>query len=310
MIKKFTILILFLFTLILESHATENITIVSSIPATNSIFTGWIMLVEQANKLQNKYFFRIETHPGAQGAIALNLTDQQPNSRIALITPAYTELIVNKKIKVDDYNPVFLHSTACWALISNMGDASKGISSLKNYRGQELIFGVSGIGNSAHITGLMLAEKYDFNLRPVVFKSNFEALVEMTANNTVNLVIEQVKNYEEFKVRNSKLQILGMSCSVRMGDNPQIKTLKEQGINAPLIFTGVVSSKYMNPILRTDIENIFEQSIKIIGRENLESKSLIGPTFSNHSSSVELQELINQNINLLEKFKPLIDSNK
>jgi tripartite-type tricarboxylate transporter receptor subunit TctC len=308
MITKFIILIVFLSTIV--SYATENITIVSSIPATNSIFANWLTLVEEANKIQNKYFFRIEVHQGAQGSIALSLTDQQPNSRIALVTPAYTELIVNKKIKIDDYSQVFLHSTACWALISNIGESSKGIASLKDYKGKELVFGISGIGNSAHITGLMLSEKYDFILRPVVFKSNFEALLEMTANNTVNLVIEQVKNYDEFKVRNNRLQILGMSCPVRSFDNPQIKTLMEQGINAPLIFTGIVSSKNMDQRLKSDIEDIFERAIKVIGTDNLESKSFISPTLKNRSSSIVFKELVNQSISLQEKFKTLIEAYK
>lgn len=293
--------------LTLNSHAIEIITLGAVLPPSSGVFADQVRLVNEANKIQKKYEFRIEAHPGAQGLVGLNWMNTSPQTRISAIIPSFVELKLSNKINSDDYDPIFLLGEICWAIISNVGDETVGIDSLSSYKGKELVVGPSNFGNSMHLTGIMLSEKYGFNLRTVVFKSGYDALLEMTANNSVNLVLETVKNYEIMKTRNQRLQVLAMSCPVRVKSYPNIKTLKEQGINVPSLYTAMVASTKMPVETRKDIESIFEQVVRNLGEEEALKSSMISPTLRNQNSVTRLKEVNDMFEKLQTKYRKQIE---
>jgi tripartite-type tricarboxylate transporter receptor subunit TctC len=213
------------------------------------------------------------------------------------------------KIDPHDYEPVFMYGETCWALIANVGDQSIGIDSLAAFKGKELIVGTPAIGNAMHLTGIMIADKYQFKVKPVLFKSQYDALIEMTANDTVNLVLNEVHNFETMKQRNPKLQMLGMSCPTRFKGAPNIKTLKEQGINSPRIYTASLASSKMPVETRKEIEKIFEQAVVSIGEDALAKDTIVSPTLMGQSSTAKFKEVNEYLMKLQTKYKKEINDN-
>jgi tripartite-type tricarboxylate transporter receptor subunit TctC len=308
MYKK--LVVIFMVLIAFSVNATETITLGTVLPPSSGVFADQLKLINEANRIQKKYEFRVESHPGAQGLVGLSWMNSSPQNRISAIIPSFVELKLTNKINIDDYEPLFLYGEVCWAIISNVGDESIGIDSLSEYKGKELVVGPSGLGNSMHLTGIMLSEKYGFILRTVVFKSGYDALLEMTANNSVNLVLETVKNYEIMKTRNPRLKILGMNCPVRVKDYPNIKTIKEQGINVPPLYTAMVASSKMPVETRKDIESIFEQSVKNLGEDEAMKSSMISPTLRNQSSITRLKEVNEMFEKLQIKYRKQIETNQ
>ena len=142
------------------------------------------------------------------------------------------------KINEADYIPIHALGDACWAVITN--------GSLRGVK--EVVVGGVGFGNAAHLTALALGDKYKFDTKYIVFKSNNDALVNMAGNNGVIMVIDRYESYEAMKKVNTNLQALAASCPSRLQQAPHVKTLKELGITAPFVFNITVAHKSMDPV--------------------------------------------------------------
>jgi tripartite-type tricarboxylate transporter receptor subunit TctC len=154
--------------------AVETITIVSPYSASHSGTPATFRIVEEANRSQNKYNFIVDFKPGGEQIIAVKHMDAQPQNRLAIIAPKFVEHTRSGKLTRSDYIPIHALGDACWAVITNTGNMNQGISSLRGQ--QELTVGGVGIGNAAHITALELGEHFNFSVRYIPFKSNFDAL--------------------------------------------------------------------------------------------------------------------------------------
>lgn len=270
------LLAILLATLALSATAREVITLVNGTAPSQPNVATYMRTLDVANSIQNKYEFIIEMKPGANGALALKNMDLSPSNRIATIAPAFVENAKSGLINEADYVPLSSQGDACWAIITNIGDTAKGLSSLKGQR--EIIVGGTGFGNASHITSLILAEQYGFNVRYVVYKANFDALVAMAGNNGPNFVIERIHNYKTFKDKNPALQVLGVNCPTRNPLMPAVKTVKEQGFDTPTIFFAVVANVKMPESKRQEIANILESAQRKVGTAYLlESADLVAP---------------------------------
>ena len=220
----------------LSVYARETITMV--IPGTASVSTNTVIMkmIARANELQNKYNFVIEFKPGGNGVVAIKYMDLSPQNRIVGVAPAFIENARTGLINENDYVAIHAPGDVCWALITNVGDTRRGVASLEDLRGKSVTVGGTGYGNAAHITSLMLAEKYGFQVKYIVFKSNFDAVVNMVGNHGINMALEGINVYNQFKDKNPALQILGFNCVARSDSMPELRTLREQGFDAPIIF--------------------------------------------------------------------------
>jgi tripartite-type tricarboxylate transporter receptor subunit TctC len=159
---------------------------------------------------------------------------------------------------------------------------STGINSLAGI--DELVVGGVGFGNATHLTGIMLSEKYKFNTRYVIFKSNTDALINMVGNNGVNMAIDKIEGFASFKPRNDNLQVLAVSCPNRMTAIPGVKTLKEQGINSPFVFNILIANKYMDDDKRTKIRAVLTLAAERMGADTfMKLSGLIPPQFNRMS---------------------------
>ena len=283
-------------------YAKETITVATYNSASGTLIPYYNKILDEANKIQNKYQFLLLPKPGAQGLIALQFIDQSPLNRLAVTTSSFVDLSTSNQLNQKDYTPVSSQGDACWVLISNFGDANKGIGSLKGKT--SLFLGTVAHGSSAHYTALDIGSRLGIDITPVIFKSNFEALTLMASDGSINLVIESPQNYLNFKQQNPKLQALGVTCSVRNPKLPNVKTLKEQGYNTPKIWQIIVANNKMPAEKQKELGNIIDQAMIRIGQKqiyNLIDFSV--PVFQKISASQHFEDSIGQNLYFRHKYE-------
>lgn len=280
---------LFLACLVLSAglaYAAETISIQFGASASQPNTAPYLKTIELANKMQSKYEFVLEFKPGANGVLALKAMDQSPQNRLATVAPAFVENARSGMINENDYVPVVTQGDACWAIITNIGDTAKGVASLAGQK--EITVGGTGFGNAAHITALTIAEKYGFKVRYIVYKSNYDALVNMTGGQPINFLLERPANFKIFKEKNPNLQILGINCNKRSPLYPDVKTVKEQGFTTPTIFFATVANTKMPVEKRREITAILEQAQQTLGAEYfMESADMSPPQFAKPKQSAE-----------------------
>lgn len=236
-----------------------------------------LKIIDEANRSQNDFRFILEFRPGGNQILAVKQMDQDPQSRLAIIAPAFVENVDAGQIRQEDYVPVHALGNACWAVITNIGDEARGVASLRGV--EELVVGGVGIGNAAHLTALMLGERLGFRVRYVVFRSNNDAVINMVGNNGVNFAIDRVESYENFKSKNPNLRILAASCPQRIESMSRVRTLREQGFNAPYIFNITIASAKMDAARRARIEQILEAATRGLGEREVYALSGMRPPY-------------------------------
>ncbi len=277
---------------------TETIKIYSPYSPGHSGTPALLKIVEQANADQNIYKFLVEFKPGGNQMIAVRSIDE---NSLAIIAPAFVENVESGKLNEKDYAPVYAFGDACWAVVTN-----------KPLTGQrEFVVGGVGFGNAAHLTALALGEKFKFGVRYIVFRSNNDALVNMAGDNGVEFVIDKYEGYEALKTKNPKMRMIAASCPARLPQEPKIKTLKEQGIDAPYIFNIVVAGKEMSEGRRKAIGIILDRATLTVGKDEIFKLSAQRPPiFDGVSAEQFYEKSISLVRNLQSKYRKQIEESK
>jgi tripartite-type tricarboxylate transporter receptor subunit TctC len=144
-----------------------------------------------------------------------------------------------------------------------------------------------------------------------VYKSNFDAFVDMAGGHGVNFILERIHNYEGFKDKNKNLQMLSMSCPARHPSAPAVKTLSEYGINSPFIWQQLVASKNMSPTQITEFRAIFSRATKNIGLAQIQQLSdQTPPVFNNVDSTTHYYQSLDKLKSYREKYKNDIEASR
>jgi tripartite-type tricarboxylate transporter receptor subunit TctC len=282
---KFTLLALWAVSFM--ATAQELIKIQTPYTSTHSGTPAMIKIIEEANSIQRNYTFLLEFRPGANQTLAVREMDNHPNSQLAIIAASYVENVDSGAFQEGNYVPVYSLGDACWVVITNTGgNTVKSLSGAK-----ELVVGTVGFGNATHLTALQIAKKHNLKVMLVPFKSNFDAVVNMAGNQGVTFGIDRVQAYESLKIKNTKLSAVASSCSKRIPQLPNLKTLAEQGIEAPSVFNIVVANKNMPQEKRDQLGKILDRATKNIGESAIQEISgfvpavYIGMTAQEHFNS-------------------------
>lgn len=292
-------------------QARETITMVIPGAPTQSSTPLTLKMIDRANELQNKYNFVPDFKPGGNGVLGMKYMDASPSNRVVGVAPAFIENARSGMVNEDDYVPIHAAGDVCWAVITNVGDTRRGIDSLADLKGQEITVGGTGFGNAAHITSLLLAEKYGFKVKYIVFKANFDAVVNMVGNNGVNMALESIGTYNQFREKQPKLQMLGFNCASRSTQAPELKTLREQGVNAPMIFNITMANRAMPEEKRREIGRILEDATRAIGaKEFADVAGLYPPVFRGVSAEDFARRRIGLQKELVKRFEKEIEASK
>jgi tripartite-type tricarboxylate transporter receptor subunit TctC len=185
------ILLAFLLTIFssLSMANKEVVTIIFAFGAGDSVANYGRTLVEEANRIQNKYTFVFDNRPGAGGTIAAKHVERTPNT-ILMTSAAFfirPNVAPTESHSIDQFSSLMIQCTAPMAVGSLKYKSWNDIP-----KDKELTFGITGIGAMSHITALQIKEKYP-NLILVPFKSPSEgnlALVTGQIDATVGFLSE------------------------------------------------------------------------------------------------------------------------
>lgn len=274
-----------------SAQAVETIKIYSPYSPGHSGTPALFRVIEAANENQNIYKFVPEFKPGGNQIIAVKALDA---NSLAIIAPAYVENVLSGKLDERDYIPVHAFGNACWAVITNKPLAQQ----------SEFVVGGVGLGNATHLTALALGEKFNFDVRYIIFKSNFDGLVNMAGNNGVEFVIDKYESYESLHTKNNKLRMVAASCPVRLPQAPQVKTLKEMGIDAPYIFNITIAHKDMPLARRIAISKILNDATIQVGLHEIYRLSAMHPPIFD---GVTAEQFYHQSVSQVKKMQTKFD---
>lgn len=282
----------------LSAGATETIVVLNPQGPTFSGTPNVIRLLETANRQQDKYNFVLEFKPGGFESVALRELNNAPQKKISTMVTTSLEAWDRGLAKEDDYVLITSLGDFCWAVISNTGRKYSGIDNIKSL--DEIVIGSPAVGGVTHLVGLELGRRYNKPVRFVPYRSTSEAMVGITANDTVNFTIDKIDSFKQFQPRNKNLEILAVSCPVRNPQMPQVKTLREYGINTPVIWQQIVAHKDMDPVKRTEIEQILNRAIQSIG---LKAWQELGDQNPPVFFGVSPQTHYTESVNTLKQFR-------
>jgi hypothetical protein len=272
-----------------QVFAKETIIISNPLSHTHSGTAHIVAMMNQANRMQDRYNFVQEFRVGGFESISLRHILTAPNRYLAMITNTTAEAVDRGFVKMENYVPVFSQGDSCWVVIALTGPATSDLSAIRNLN--EIVVGTPAMGGATHLAALEIGQKYNVPVKLVLFNSNFDALVNLAANNGVTFAIERVANFNQYKAKNPNMQVLAAQCPVRHPDLPNIKTLSEYGINTPLIWQQLVASRDMDPQRRRDLANIITQAELALGRDKIfEVSDQIPPVFTGKSTEQHYRE--------------------
>ena len=254
-------------------------------------------IINEANSQQKDYNFILEFRPGGEQIIAVNSLNEQPQNRLAIVAPKFVEHVMAGRLRQNDYIPVHALGDACWAVITNVGKGQKGINSLRGIK--ELTVGGVGVGNAAHITALELADKFNFKVRYIPFKSNFDALILLISDQSINMVLERTNSYLQYKEKNPNVTVLGMSCPRRHPDLPDMPTLIEQGLQTPYVFNVTMAHISMPENKRRQLSQILNKATEIVGAQEIFRLSDMTPPILNKQKT---EDYYNARFNFMSKL--------
>lgn len=290
------------------TQAAETITILSPYSASHSGTPAMFRIINEANAQQKDFNFILEFRPGGEQIIAVNALKEQPGNRLAIVAPKFVEHVQAGRLNKSDYVPVHALGDACWAVITNVGNSRQGISSLKGIK--ELTVGGVGVGNAAHISALELGDRYGFQVRYIPFKSNFDALVLLVSDQSINMVLERVTSYLQYREKNPRVTVLGMSCPRRHPDLPDVPTLAEQKINTPYVFNVTMAHVGMPESKRQQLSKILDTATRSIGAQEIFRLSdMTPPVFANQATDSYYQARFDFMKLMLQKHQDAIKSN-
>lgn len=308
--KKLLVALAILASAITSSWAKTNITIVYPYSTTHSTAPLFFTLVEEMNKVQNRYNFVFEIKPGADGLIAVNHMNQDPGTRVAVIAAAFVDNVDNNKILESDYVHMVGLGNMCLAVFSKTGNEKQGVLSMS--RRETITVGTVGWANAAHLTALNIGEKLGVPVRNIVFRSNRDALINLLQDGGVTFVLDRIdalKGLEDKGV--IKPNIVGVTCNQRIASAAHIPTMSEQGITAPAPWIIVTSNKAMPTDLRTSVTNIMHRALQQIGAQKVWELSSLEPLiFHNFSVNDFYNQKANAQRELTKKYQNLIDDDR
>lgn len=294
------LLVCILAAISISAQSAETISINSPYGANHPGHTAMHKIISTANAQQNDYNFILELRPGGEQLIAVKYMDEQPQNRLAIIAAKFVENVSTGKLNKDNYKPIWVLGDACWPVITNVGDETKGVSSLKGL--SELVVGGVGFGNASHLTALQMGEKYGFQVRYIPFKTAVDATMLMASDNSINMVIDRYHMYEQMKTKNLKLKVLAMSCPTRVPEAPNIPTLQEQGIVAPYIFNMIIANKNMSVERQKEMADVLTRATQTVGLKEIQQASdMRPPQFDNISATAYFDKTFRNIDQLLKK---------
>jgi len=201
--KKLILIATLLFSSIATVSARETVILAYSWTAGDKAANYYRALVDEANRLQDRYIFLFEPKPGAGGTVAAHYTLRSPNNVLWINSSAgfiRPHLFPNESHDMSKFRSILPMCISPF-VISSM----KYKSWTEVPKNAELTIGVSGLGTTTHLVSLQIAKNYP-NMIVVPFKSTSEAFTGVL-NGSIDFSVGFHGDSEYYTTKDSPRQI-------------------------------------------------------------------------------------------------------
>jgi tripartite-type tricarboxylate transporter receptor subunit TctC len=185
-------------------------------------------VIEEANRIQDKYNFMFDAKPGAGGAVAAMYVNNTSNTILATSSAFFIRpnFFPNQSHDINNYRELMPKCTAPFVITSGRYKSWKEVPT-----NAPLKIGVSGLGTTTHLVATQLIKKYP-QMFVIPFKSTSEALISVISGDTDFAVgfNGDVESWtKDSKV--GRVYVLGVTGMSSLENNP---TLVSQGFDSKL----------------------------------------------------------------------------
>lgn len=205
--------------------AKEVVTVVYSWAASDPAANFDRAIIQEANRLQDRYQFVFEAKPGAGGVIAANHTLA---SNLAIMATS-SAFYIRPVIYPNSYDLQQFRALSAKCTVTALIVSSKYSSWAQVPMDKPLSIGVSGLGTTTHLIALQIKQRYP-NLTIVPFKGTSESLVNVL-NGSLDLSVNFIGDIESWSQKNftgQQISVLGVTGNRSIKNYP---TLISQGFN-------------------------------------------------------------------------------
>jgi tripartite-type tricarboxylate transporter receptor subunit TctC len=267
--KKILAILMCLFAL--TAQATETVTILYSWSPADVAANFHRVIAEQANKIQNKYNFVLDTKSGAGGAIAAQHVLNNPDNTILASSSAF---FIRPIFFPDSYDPAKFKEIlpVCSAPLVVSSKKFKSFAEVPT--NQPLTIAVSGLGITTHLVAVQVTKKYP-NIKVVPFKSTTDSVASVVQG-SVDFAVSfggDVSQYAESdKVH---LYVLGVTGKQRVLGAP---TLTSLGFS-PVVSEMSAPSNELVPVTWSDEKYNEVRAILLKASQTKEAKAAYSEDF-------------------------------
>ncbi len=206
-------------------HAREVISVIYSWGAADPAANFDRAIIEQANKMQDRYRFIFEPRPGAGGSVAAAAALSNTNSVLATSSAFFIRpnLFPEGSHDVNGFQQIMPKCVVTALITSQKYRSWDDVP-----KNQHLTIGVSGLGTTTHLIAEQIRKKYP-QLTVVPFKSTSESLVSLL-NGSVDFSVNFIGDVEQW-VSQGRVNILGVTGNNTFKSYP---TLISQGFDKNL----------------------------------------------------------------------------
>jgi tripartite-type tricarboxylate transporter receptor subunit TctC len=219
--KKLLATLLLALTGLTQAVAKENITIIYAFGVGDSVANYSRTLVEEANRLQDKYNFMFDVKPGGGQVVAFNYVKNTPDT-ILMGSGAYWLRPIfypTQSYDVNEFRTILTQCNLPFAMASSKYTTWKDVP-----KDQPVTIATAGLGVGTHLMALEIIKKYP-NATVIPYKSTVDGLMAALGGQ-VDFATGFVSDLEKFSNDPSKgkLNIFGVTGSKHIKNYPPLSS--------------------------------------------------------------------------------------
>lgn len=184
--------------------------------------------------------FIVDNKPGASGNIGAVAVARSPSDGYTLLFTAGSFSVVPQALQssppynlIQDFQPIVQIGAGGQFLAVPFDSPIKSVPELLNKaQSGQLNYGTTGIGSVTHILMAALLQKSNVRMTHIPYKSGAEVLRELMSGSLEVGWVDTTTGGPA--ARADKIRLLGISGTLRVPGNPEVKTLQEQGYGLDL----------------------------------------------------------------------------